>query len=381
MDTYQYKVAVSYAGEQRAVAEAIAKCIQHGGGGPVFYDGYEKAALWGKDLYEHLTEIYQNKAEFCIIIASKEYVEKVWTTHERKSAQARALREKGREYILPVDFDGTKVPGLLDTISYLEFSTEGVQGICNAFLEKVGVKGSGALAPAAAIAVSSSPRAVVIWGKTVVFAPVVRSTWGTTVSLLLEPDDPTDSPALSGVKPGARPVLVAYQHNVAICRLIGSTNSTEGRKAKWELELAVEEEGFSPDMEVGTSGTSAEQFAEQRARRLLLNENPARETQDVNEIMLEILRRGQSTKVKVERSPFPELFKALGQNRAVFLESAWITAAMQLRLSGCVETVNTLRLEIREASLLVDFVGTRHRKYRNVDPYVMRIKGECPLQG
>jgi hypothetical protein len=84
--------------------------------------------------------------------------------------------------------------------------------------------------------------------------------------------------------------------------------------------------------------------------------------------------------VKVDRSPFPELFRRLGQNPPAFLESAWVAAAMQLRLSGCVMTVNFLRLELKSDSLIVDFVGTRHRKYVNVDPYEIRIKGECVLR-
>lgn len=383
MQGYQYKVAISFAGEQRGIAEVIAACVKRAGGGPVFYDKDERAKLWGKDLYEHLVEVYRDKAEYCIIIASKEYLEKEWTVHERKSAQARALENKGKEYILPVDYDGTRLPGLLETIGYLSYADEGVQGVCRTFLEKIGMVPSPMVPsppPVSGVSIASSPRAALMSGKTILFVPVARSSWGSTVSLLLEPDDPADGPMLSDVRSGTRPVLVAYQQNVALCRLEENTHSTEGAKSKWELKLLVEEDSFRPDMEAGTSGISAEQFAEQRARRLLLNENPARETEDMNEIFLEVLRRGQGI-AKIERSPFPDLFKSLGLNPLVFLESAWITAAMQLRLSGCVMIVNSLKLELKGTVLAVDFVGTRHRKYTNVDPYVIRIKGECSLQG
>jgi hypothetical protein len=60
------------------------------------YDAYEKAALWGKDLYQHLSDIYQKKARFCIIFASGDYAKKTWTTHELKSAQARASLKRVR---------------------------------------------------------------------------------------------------------------------------------------------------------------------------------------------------------------------------------------------------------------------------------------------
>jgi hypothetical protein len=382
MQSYQYRVAISFAGEQRTIAEAIAVCIRNGGGGPVFYDKNEKARLWGKDLYEHLVEIYRDKAQFCIILVSRQYLEKEWTVHERKSAQARALENKGEEYILPVDIDGTRLPGLLETIGYLSFAKEGVRGVCRTFLEKIDMLSPFSVAPpiATPVNVTSSPRAVLVAGKTALFLPVVRSSWSSMVSLLVEPDDQADGPILTSIRPGTRPLLAAYQQNVALGELESNTHSTDGTKSTWELRVRVERDSFEPDMEPGTGGISAEQFAEQRARRLLLNEYPAREAQDMNEIMIEVLRRGQGTIAKVERSPFPELFKSFGQDPQVFLESAWIMAAMQLRLSGCVITVNSLRLGLKGQSLSVDFVGTRHRKYTNVDPYVMRINGECQLQ-
>ena len=51
---FDYDVAISFAGEQREEAEAIADCLKKNEVN-VFYDGYEKAHLWGKDLYEHLS--------------------------------------------------------------------------------------------------------------------------------------------------------------------------------------------------------------------------------------------------------------------------------------------------------------------------------------
>lgn len=102
----------------------------------VFYDKDEKAALWGKDLYVHLSEIYQFKAQYCILLASHEYAKRVWPNHERQAAQARALSEKGREYILPVRMDDTEIPGLPASVGFLDYRTEGAEGIAKAFLQK-----------------------------------------------------------------------------------------------------------------------------------------------------------------------------------------------------------------------------------------------------
>ncbi|MBZ5625007.1 MAG: TIR domain-containing protein [Acidobacteriia bacterium] len=115
MDTiFEYDVAISFASEQRTEAEAIAQCLRSAGVS-VFYDAYEEAALWGKNLYDHLATVYQHQARYCLMLVSAAYAAKVWTTHERQSAQARALTEK-TEYILPVRYDDTPIPGLLPTM-------------------------------------------------------------------------------------------------------------------------------------------------------------------------------------------------------------------------------------------------------------------------
>lgn len=133
-------------------------------------------------------------------------------------------------------------------------------------------------------------------------------------------------------------------------------------------------------MECGTTGATAEQLAERRSRRLLLNENPARESIDFNEISREVLLQGINSQFRVKSSPFPDLFQSLQHDPKKLLEVAWIVAVMELKLSSCVEIVNHLRLELAENAVKVDFVGTRHRKYSNVEPHIIRISGECQLQ-
>jgi len=50
---YDYDVALSFAGEDREYVEIVAD-ILHELGVKVFYDKYEEADLWGRDLYTHL---------------------------------------------------------------------------------------------------------------------------------------------------------------------------------------------------------------------------------------------------------------------------------------------------------------------------------------
>ncbi|MCB0535211.1 MAG: TIR domain-containing protein, partial [Saprospiraceae bacterium] len=111
-----YDVAFSFAGENRAYVEATTSELINMGV-RVFYDNHEKTGLWGKDLFQHLDKIYRYYAKFCVVFISKSYSEKGWTNHELKSAQAREF-DGIQEYILPVRFDNTELPGLRPTIAY-----------------------------------------------------------------------------------------------------------------------------------------------------------------------------------------------------------------------------------------------------------------------
>lgn len=118
MTYFQYQVALSFAGEDRAYVSKLAHSLRQKDI-RVFYDDYEQVELWGKDLYVHLDEVYRKKARFCVLFLSEHYKKKVWTNHERESAQARAFEEK-KGYVLPVRMDDTEIPGIRPTIGYVD---------------------------------------------------------------------------------------------------------------------------------------------------------------------------------------------------------------------------------------------------------------------
>lgn len=112
----RYDVALSFAGEDRAYVQEVATLLKEAKVS-VFYDEFERAELWGKNLIEHLADVYGKNSRFVVMFISKEYVEKVWTNHERRHAQERALVAQ-EEYILPARFDDTPVPGMTTTIAF-----------------------------------------------------------------------------------------------------------------------------------------------------------------------------------------------------------------------------------------------------------------------
>lgn len=131
-----YDVCLSFAGEDRAYVRDVAKHLREKGI-RVFFDEYQEVDLWGKDLYDHLNDVYKNSARYCVIFASKHYAKKVWTNHERQSAQERALKEH-REYVLPARFDKTPIPGLKETVGYIDVQKHSASSFAELVRLKVG---------------------------------------------------------------------------------------------------------------------------------------------------------------------------------------------------------------------------------------------------
>ena len=134
---YEFDVGLSFAGEQRHYVERVAEELAYRGI-RVFYDAYEQATLWGRDLNSYFREVFQEKCRYCVIFASQEYAAKVWPSVERQNALRRAL-QSSEEYILPVKFDETIIPGLSDSMGYLEADKISPQIVSKLVAEKLGL--------------------------------------------------------------------------------------------------------------------------------------------------------------------------------------------------------------------------------------------------
>lgn len=132
---YEFDIAISYASEDHEIVQQYVDILTSKGL-KVFYDKYDQVGLWGTNLYDKLDEVYRTKALFCVIFISKYYAEKVWTNHERKSAQARALQEN-REYVLPVRLDDTEISGILPTVGVLDLREISIDKLVDMTVQKV----------------------------------------------------------------------------------------------------------------------------------------------------------------------------------------------------------------------------------------------------
>ena len=200
----KYDVTLSFAGEDRHYAEELANLLKSGGHS-VFYDQFEPAQLWGKNLYDHLSLVYKDQARYCVMFLSKHYAQKLWTKHERQSAQARAF-EESKEYILPIRLDDTEIPGILGTLGYLDLRSMSIEEIYQPLVEKLSGSTS-QITPTEILnstAVESNLSEFVLFrlsdGKQY-FIPFQDAHWDSTeISLELLPESPEETAFLRSLR-------------------------------------------------------------------------------------------------------------------------------------------------------------------------------------
>lgn len=134
--THTYDVAISFAGPQRPLAETLAAKVL-AAGFRVFYDDYYQEQLWGKNLIEYFDEVYRKQSCYCVIFVSSEYRDRMWTTHERQSAQARALQERGSDYILPIMIEDVELPGMPGTVGHLSIKHQSIDAMADLLIKKL----------------------------------------------------------------------------------------------------------------------------------------------------------------------------------------------------------------------------------------------------
>ena len=98
---YEYDVAISFARPERELALQLAAMIRKAGL-RVFYDNFYAEDMLGKKVPDFLDEVFRKTSRFCVILASHAYGQREWPKFEVESAKARALQERGDDYIFPI---------------------------------------------------------------------------------------------------------------------------------------------------------------------------------------------------------------------------------------------------------------------------------------
>jgi len=133
----KYDVCLSFAGHDRPYVDEVARHLTELGVSR-FYDTDEQADLWGKNLVEHLDEIYRKESRFCVMFVSAHYAQRMWTRHERRAAFDRAL-VSDTEYVLPARFDDTELPALHAGTGFIDLRRNTPRELAEMIARKVGV--------------------------------------------------------------------------------------------------------------------------------------------------------------------------------------------------------------------------------------------------
>lgn len=133
---YKYDVAISFAGSERELAERLAAMLRDAGF-KVFYDDFYPEELVGKNLTDFFDEVYRKNSRFCLILVSREYERRIWTTEERQRAQARAREEMGNDYIIPILVEDADLSGILKTTGYLSLEKYSLEQIAQIVIRKL----------------------------------------------------------------------------------------------------------------------------------------------------------------------------------------------------------------------------------------------------
>lgn len=137
---YKYDVALSFAGEQRIYVEKVASSLKKLGVS-CFYDNDNQVDLWGKNLIKFLSDIYINQSKYCVVFVSKEYCEKNWTIFESDAVEERNFLSHDfknyQQYILPVRFDNSNIPGLRNSLGYIDATQISPEELAKKIAQKV----------------------------------------------------------------------------------------------------------------------------------------------------------------------------------------------------------------------------------------------------
>jgi hypothetical protein len=179
---------------------------------------------------------------------------------------------------------------------------------------------------------------------------------------------------------------LSFRHSPLLVRLLSAKQVVEHGEERWVLTFNSTREHLQGGVmgEMSFSNHSADDIAEMRARRILLNEQHARGISGnvamMNDSMLEVLVRGLNAPVESKNSRFPEIYHRIGSDPDYFVAVAKLFGQLMLYLSGTVDRIIRLDLDlVSHGRLAVNFEGQRPRRYTNVDPPVIRVTGECDL--
>ena len=134
---YKYDVAISFAGEQLGLAQAINDALE-ARGVRVFFAPGPTPETWGANLPELFDRVFRKDARYCLVVVSAAYKAKMWPRLELRAALARAVDSFEEQYLLPIRTDDTNLPGLRPSVGYVDARNTSPEDIVGLLVAKLG---------------------------------------------------------------------------------------------------------------------------------------------------------------------------------------------------------------------------------------------------
>ncbi|MGA2618067.1 MAG: hypothetical protein ABSF26_10690 [Thermoguttaceae bacterium] len=202
-----------------------------------------------------------------------------------------------------------------------------------------------------------------------------------------------DDAYLGGLKPQhfgrSRPIAFAHRNDGFLVTVKSVESVSRGGQQVWIVTMIPEDIQYVTEMAYQATGKlhTPDDIARLRAGRILLNDPPPprddhRPAFDrMDEIMLESFIVGSNKAVSGERCILQTIYRNMSGDSERFLRVARLAAIYFLKTADAVERILELTLgPIMEGRVHVRFRGRRRQVVSNVEPAVIGIEGECPLE-
>ena len=134
---YKYDLAISFASEQKDRVDSFVQIFERAGLS-VFYAPRPQASarMIGEELPRYFESVFGTEARRCIIFASEDYGEKVWTGYERQVIIDTFVKRRAG-YVWPIMFDDVKIEGLPGSIGHMSPSDGTDEEIALAIVDRL----------------------------------------------------------------------------------------------------------------------------------------------------------------------------------------------------------------------------------------------------
>ncbi|WP_165248075.1 hypothetical protein [Paludisphaera soli] len=215
---------------------------------------------------------------------------------------------------------------------------------------------------------------------------------GSILTVVVPSNGSEDDAALQAIRAPRRgrddSIAYAHRNDALIVAVEHVESESAGEGLDWTVRLRpkdIEYGGRSTESATQVDGRhfTADDIAELRARRILLNDPPppTNEHRHFDDAaLLEIFIQGTGAHLPVERCIIRDLYSQFSSDPALYLRLARLAAIFALKAGDVVEQVTRLALgPIADGGVQVAFRGRRRKKYTNRDPHVIEFEGVCPL--